>query len=100
MPDATSCSRLAQTAQPRVVVGCRLHASLGLEFFAEVFARTGQTRFNKGDADIGVNGTKRIVGDVNLSEGRGAKERGLPDVWFADQTDAHASTPLRIHSSS
>ena len=93
MADATSCSRLAQTALPRVVFWCLLHAPLGLEFFSEVLTWTGQTCFNEGDTDVGVNGTEGIVGDIHLSEGGGAKERGLPHVWFADQTDAHASTP-------
>ena len=93
MANATPGSRFAQAALARVLIGCRLDSSIGLQFFSQVLARAGQTRFYKGHADVGVDGAKRIVGDVNLSERGCAKERGFSHVWFADETDAHSSTP-------
>ena len=93
MANAGPGTRLAQAALSRVVLCCGFKPSLRLQFCAEFFAWAGKTRLNKGNAHIGVNGTERIVRNVNLSEGCCTEKGGFPDVGFADQSDAHVSTP-------
>ncbi len=75
MPDATSRSGLTQTTLARVIICRWFQATIGLQFFTQFLARTGEPCFDKGNANVGVDGAKGIVGDVHLSEGGCAEER-------------------------
>lgn len=93
MTDAGSCSRLTQTPFSGVVISWRFKTAVGFQFLPKVLARASKTGFNKSNTYVGVNGAKGIVGDVNLCQRCSAEERGFAHVGFADQTNAHESTP-------
>ena len=89
MLDARSGSRIAEAAPAWVLGSGWGKASFALQFFAKVLAGARQTSFNKRNAHVRVDGTKRIVGDVDLRQRCGTEEGRLPDVRFPYQSNAH-----------
>ena len=100
MADTRTGPWLAEAALTRVVLSDRREPSFAFQFLTKVLARARQTCLNKRHANVGVDGTERVVGNVNMSECGRTEKRRLSDVRFPNEANAHPEHALRIHSSS